>query len=142
KMVGWFKDMARDNAVTLLSQIREANLPVAPQEAAGVTCPVLLIGGAQSPAKYATRQDRLQALLPQSKRVRIALAAHGMNLANPRAFNRAVLEFIAGACGGSAGAGSPRHAQGMPGQPPGKPINASCAGTYHARPRPAWPWAI
>ncbi|WP_368649443.1 alpha/beta fold hydrolase [Castellaniella ginsengisoli] len=97
KMVGWFKDMARDNAVTLLSQIREANLPVAPQEAAGVTCPVLLIGGAQSPAKYATRQDRLQALLPQSKRVRIALAAHGMNLANPRAFNRAVLEFIAGA---------------------------------------------
>lgn len=97
RMVGWFKDMVRDNAATLLSQIREANLPVDPGDAAGLPCPVLLIGGAQSPAKYGTRQDRLQQLLPKARRARIALAAHGMNLANPRSFNRAVLEFVAGA---------------------------------------------
>jgi len=97
RMVGWFKDMVRDNAATLLSQIREANLPVDPGDAAALPCPVLLVGGAQSPAKYGTRQDRLQQLLPQARRARIALAAHGMNLANPRSFNRAVLEFVAGA---------------------------------------------
>jgi len=94
KMVGWFKDMVRDNAATLLSQIHEANRAVDPQAIARLICPVLLIGGAQSPAKYGTRLDRLQQLLPQAHRTRIALAAHGMNLANPRAFNRAVLEFI------------------------------------------------
>ncbi|MFV0284709.1 MAG: alpha/beta fold hydrolase [Castellaniella sp.] len=93
KMVGWFKDMVRDNAATLLSQIKEANLPVDPQDAAPLTCPVLLVGGAQSPARYGTRQDRLQQLLPQARRTRIALAAHGMNLANPRSFNRTILEF-------------------------------------------------
>ena len=94
KMVGWFKDMVRDNAATLLSQIHEANLAVEPAAVADLRCPVLLVGGAQSPAKYGTRLDRLQQLLPQARRTRIALAAHGMNLANPRAFNRAVLEFI------------------------------------------------
>ena len=98
KMVAWFKNMVRDNAATLLSQIHEANLAVDPQAAAALNCPVLLIGGAQSPAKYGTRLDRLQQLLPQARRTRIALAAHGMNLANPRAFNRAVLEFVASVC--------------------------------------------
>ncbi|WP_258005666.1 alpha/beta fold hydrolase [Castellaniella caeni] len=95
RMVGWFKDMARDNAVTLMSQILEANLAVRRQDAAALACPLLLVGGANSPAKYGTRQDRLQQLVPQAQRVRIALAAHGMNLANPRAFNRAILQFAA-----------------------------------------------
>lgn len=94
KMVAWFKDMTRDNAATLLSQILEANTPVTQRDAAALACPLLLVGGANSPAKYGARQDRLQQLHPQAQRVRIALAAHGMNLANPRAFNRAILDFI------------------------------------------------
>lgn len=94
RMVGWFKDMARDNAATLLSQILEANAPVRLRDAAALKCPLLLVGGSGSPAKYGTRQDRLQRLLPEARRVRIALAAHGMNLANPRAFNQAILAFI------------------------------------------------
>lgn len=94
KMVAWFKEMVRDNAMTLLSQIREANVAVAPAAVADIQCPLLLVGGSQSPAKYGSRQDRLQQILPQAERVRIALSAHGMNLANPGAFNRAVLEFV------------------------------------------------
>lgn len=94
KMVGWFKDMTRDNAATLVSQILEANTPVRLRDAAALRCPLLLVGGSNSPAKYGTRQDRLQQLLPHARRARIALSAHGMNLANPRAFNRTVLEFI------------------------------------------------
>jgi len=102
KMVNWFKEMVRDNAATLLSQILEANTPVRRDEAAALACPLLLVGGANSPAKYGTRQDRLQQLVPGAQRTRIALAAHGMNLANPRAFNRAVLEFAARTDGASA----------------------------------------
>lgn len=94
KMVGWFKDMTRDNAMTLLSQILEANAAVRVSDAAALNGPLLLVGGANSPAKYGTRQDRLQQLHPQASRARIALAAHGMNLANPRSFNRTLLEFV------------------------------------------------
>ncbi|CAM5205852.1 Pimeloyl-ACP methyl ester carboxylesterase OS=Castellaniella defragrans OX=75697 GN=HNR28_002650 PE=4 SV=1 [Castellaniella defragrans] len=94
RMVSWFKEMVRDNAMTLLSQIRESNLPVALADAGRIRCPLLLVGGAQSPARYGSRQDRLERLLPQARRVRIDLAAHGMNLANPLAFNRAVLTFV------------------------------------------------
>lgn len=93
-MVRWFKDMVRDNARTLLSQIREANLPVRLATAASLKCPLLLVGGTDSPARYGTRQDRLQHMLPQARRIRIPLAAHGMNIANPRAFNQAVLDFM------------------------------------------------
>ena len=97
RMVGWFKQMVRDNAATLLSQVLEASLPVDLENAGRIECPVLLLGGADSPARYGTRQDQLQAVLPRARREVIRLAAHGMNLANPRAFNRACLEFLAGA---------------------------------------------
>src|SRR5690606_17199863 len=94
KMVGWFKQMVRDNAATLLSQVLEANRPVHLEEIRRIQCPVLLLGGSDSPARYGTRQDQLQAALPHARREVIRLAAHGMNLANPRAFNRACLAFF------------------------------------------------
>jgi len=95
KMVGWFKAMVRDNAYTLLSQIREIELAVDPAHIAGLEHPVLLIGGAHSPRRYASRMDALQALWPAAPRVTIPMASHGMNLANPKAFNTAVAEFLA-----------------------------------------------
>ncbi|MGB6154285.1 alpha/beta fold hydrolase [Castellaniella sp.] len=95
RMVAWFKEMARDNALTLISQIQEANRAVRGADVSALHCPVLLVGGSNSPAKYGNRQDRLQQWLPAAQRVRIALAAHGMNLANPRAFNKALMDFVA-----------------------------------------------
>ncbi|MER1966941.1 alpha/beta hydrolase [Castellaniella sp. GW247-6E4] len=94
KMVGWFKQMVRDNAATLRSQVLEANRPEHLEDIGRIECPVLLLGGADSPARYAARQDQLQAVLPRARREVIRLAAHGMNLANPRAFNRACLAFL------------------------------------------------
>lgn len=94
KMVGWFKEMVRDNAQTLRSQILEANRPVHLEDVRRIECPVLLLGGVDSPARYGTRQDQLQTVLPRARREVIRLAAHGMNLANPRAFNRACLAFF------------------------------------------------
>lgn len=95
KMTPWFKEMATENAMTLLSQIEEHNFAFKPEQIAQIHSPVLLINGKNSPTKYQHRADRIQKLLPASQRVQIALAAHGMNLANPRSFNRAVLDFLA-----------------------------------------------
>lgn len=94
QMVGWFKTMVKENAYTLLSQVREADLAVDLEQAAAVACPVLLLGGAQSPPRYGSRLDTLQTIWPHARRVTIPMAAHGMNLANPAAFNRAVLDFL------------------------------------------------
>ncbi|MFU1982394.1 alpha/beta fold hydrolase [Bordetella hinzii] len=93
RMVPWFKDMVRDNAATLLGQAREPAAPLG--DLASLSMPVLLVGGALSPAPYPATLDRLQALLPQAQRVKIAGSSHGMNLGNPRAFNQAILDFLA-----------------------------------------------
>ncbi|NYT86987.1 alpha/beta fold hydrolase [Pollutimonas harenae] len=94
QMVGWFKTMVKDNAYTLLSQIRETNLAVSLDRASGLQCPVLLIGGANSPARYGSRLDILEQALAQASRVTIPLASHGMNLGNAKAFNLAVARFL------------------------------------------------
>lgn len=93
-MVSWFKTMVRDNTGTLLSQINETGLVFEADRAQQLQCPVLLLGGADSPARYRTVMDALQARIPHAQRDTIALAAHGMNLANPRAFNERVLRFL------------------------------------------------
>ena len=96
QMVGWFKTMVKDNALTLLSQIREINLAVdVDQAASAIRCPILLIGGANSPARYGSRLDALERAFPQASRTTIPLASHGMNLGNPKAFNLAVSNFLA-----------------------------------------------
>ncbi|AHV94482.1 alpha/beta fold hydrolase [Bordetella holmesii] len=93
RMVPWFKDMVRDNAKTVLGQAREPTVPVG--DVAALSMPVLLIGGALSPPPYPAMLDRLQTLLPQAQRIAIAGSSHGMNLGNPRAFNQAIVDFLA-----------------------------------------------
>lgn len=93
-MVSWFKTMVTDNAYTLLSQVREINLGVDLTEARQLRCPVLLVGGADSPARYGSRLDILEHVFSDVRRVTIPLASHGMNLANPKAFNQKLSEFL------------------------------------------------
>lgn len=94
QMTNWFKTMVRDNAATLLSQATEPQTPVDPAHIAALPFPLLLVGGENSPARYRTRLDALSLARPKAHRVSIPLAAHGMNLANPKAFNRALSTFI------------------------------------------------
>ncbi|RTZ40048.1 alpha/beta hydrolase [Candidimonas sp. SYP-B2681] len=94
QMVGWFKAMVTDNAYTLLSQVREINRPVDLERASHLRCPILLVGGANSPARYGSRIDILERAFTDVSRVSIPLASHGMNLANPKAFNQALLSFL------------------------------------------------
>lgn len=94
QMTTWFKTMVKDNRNTLLSQAIEDHPVVDPQQFAKLACPVLLIGGAMSPERYKSRIAALLAARQDAMHVTIPLAAHGMNLANPRAFNHAVSDFL------------------------------------------------
>lgn len=94
KMTGWFKTMVTDNAATLLLQAQEADQVHEATRFAAIRCPVLLLGGQQSPSRYGKIMDELHAVLPDARRDTVPLASHGMNLANPKSFNRKVLEFL------------------------------------------------
>ena len=96
RMTGWFKTMVRDNADTLLSQALEADTLYDPDTASRVSCPVLLLGGSNSPQRYRQIIDALAPRLAGASRDTVPLASHGMNLANPKSFNRKVLAFFAG----------------------------------------------
>lgn len=95
-MVGWFKTMVRDNAGTLLSQIREQNQAFDMTRARSLSCPTLLVTGADSPSRFGRVLASLAQHLPHVEKATIPLASHGMNLANPRAFNQSVLSFLQG----------------------------------------------
>lgn len=93
--VSWFKDMVRANAWTLPPQLLDIDRSIDAARLSGkLTCPTLLIGGEFSPPRYGERISRLMRILPQARQVTIPRAAHGMNLANARRFNDAVLEFL------------------------------------------------
>ncbi|TEA78184.1 alpha/beta fold hydrolase [Allopusillimonas ginsengisoli] len=94
QMTSWFKTMVKDNSRTLLSQAQEPHPAVNMDQVQALDAPLLLIGGAHSPERYASRLRALQDALPQATRVTIPMAAHGMNLANPRAFNQTVTDFL------------------------------------------------
>lgn len=95
QMVGWFKTMVIDNSHTLIAQSREpldllSVKSVFPLKA----IPVLIISGEHSPQRYQNSVQCLLRHLPDTQHVVIANASHGMNLANPKAFNKAIVEFI------------------------------------------------
>ena len=95
QMVGWFKTMVQDNATTLIAQSQET-LPVVSQAQIQQlsSIPLLLLNGAKSPGRYQSSSQGLLKLLPQAQQVIIDRASHGMNLANPKAFNRAIVDFL------------------------------------------------
>lgn len=95
RMVPWLKRMMADNANTLIGQAAERYTEATPAEAAELTVPVLLLGGALSPRPYAAVLEALAAWMPWARHVSISNASHAMNLWNPAEFNRAVLEFLA-----------------------------------------------
>src|SRR5690606_24609056 len=60
QMVSWFKTMVRDNAYTLLSQVNEVDTLIDIDRVRAIDCPVLLLGGENSPARYAKVLDKLE----------------------------------------------------------------------------------
>lgn len=94
RMVPWLRRMMQDNAGTLFGQAAESYDSVTAATALRLRQPLLLIGGAQSPAPYPALLDALASLLPGARRVTIASASHAMNLWNAPAFNQALESFL------------------------------------------------
>lgn len=95
RTVPWFKEMVRANAWTLLPQLKDIHRTVDTSELARrLDCPVLLLSGEHSPARYGSRIEALLSVLPHAQHIVVPRAAHGMNLANARFFNDAVLKFL------------------------------------------------
>lgn len=94
RMVPWFKQMVRDNARTLIGQVAEPRTPLPIDALGALHVPVLLMAGAHSPAPYPEVLNALAAAMPEARRMVIQDASHGMNLANPISFHRAVDAFL------------------------------------------------
>ncbi|REG49039.1 pimeloyl-ACP methyl ester carboxylesterase [Paraburkholderia sp. BL6669N2] len=89
-----FRTMAIDNARTLPLQFRDPLPAYSRDTAADVKCRTLLIDGQNSPRMFRNNVDRLAEWLYLTDRQTIAGASHGMNVANPRAFNKLLRSFI------------------------------------------------
>jgi esterase len=86
----------RDNAATLLGQVKEQRAPFARADAEAIKAPTLLMAGERSPASFHHILDGLETAMRDVRRVVIPNASHSSNLDNPRAFERAVLAFLGG----------------------------------------------
>lgn len=89
-----FRGMALDNALTLPKQMRDP-LPAYTLEAAhDIQCRTLLIDGQKSPRMFRSNVEKLKEWIGCAERHTIVGASHGMNIADPVAFNRAIAEFV------------------------------------------------
>ncbi|SAL04426.1 alpha/beta hydrolase [Caballeronia calidae] len=89
-----FRRMAIDNAKTLPLQFRE-ELPAYSYGASlGIVSRTLLIDGQHSPHMYRNNVAKLAEWIGLAERETISGASHGMNVAKPAAFNRAIRSFI------------------------------------------------
>ncbi|MDR5774767.1 MULTISPECIES: alpha/beta hydrolase [unclassified Caballeronia] len=88
-----FRRMAIDNALTVPKQLRDP-LPAYTRDAArDIKCRTLLIDGQKSPRMFRNNVDKLAEWIEFADRQTIAGASHGMNVASPAAFNRAIQAF-------------------------------------------------
>ncbi len=89
------KQRMRDNARTLLGQIKEQRAPFSRADAEAISAPTLLMAGERSPESFHRILDGLQSALRDVRRVLIPDASHGSNIDNPKDFEREVLAFLA-----------------------------------------------
>jgi pimeloyl-ACP methyl ester carboxylesterase len=91
------KQQAFENVRAVRAQVLGAGFPpLSEDDVRGVQAPTLLMTGERSPLYLPRLTDRLQQLLPNAERVKIAAASHLMNEENPAAVNDAILGFFAG----------------------------------------------
>ena len=88
------KQQMRDNARTLIGQIRESRAPFSRADAEAILAPTLLIAGERSPESFHRILDGLESALKDVRRVVIPGASHGSNIDNPKRFAREVLAFL------------------------------------------------
>lgn len=85
-----------DNVGSLKAQIKAGFPEFGEADARSIQVPALLVAGTGTPAHLLAVTDRLEALLPDVRRLDIAGATHNMFDSHPAEFNAGVLEFIGG----------------------------------------------
>ena len=68
--------------------------PLRPEELREIDIPTLLVNGEKSPNVFHHLSDRLEELLPHTKRVKIPNASHIMHEDNTEAYNKKVMSFL------------------------------------------------
>jgi esterase len=90
------KQRRRDNARTLLGQVKESRAPFARAGAEAIRAPTLLMAGERSPASFHRILDGLETAIRDVRRAVVPKASHSCNIDNPGAFAREVLAFLDG----------------------------------------------
>ncbi len=90
------KQPLRDNATTLIGQIRDNRPPFSKTDAESISMPTLFIGGARSKGLLPKVLHALAAHVPDSKTAMIPNTTHPMFEQAPQAFSQIVLDFLAG----------------------------------------------
>ncbi len=91
------KTMFRENAKSVMAQLTSTAPPLSftCEDAKKVRAPLLLLEGESTHHDLVAPSRALRACLPAAEAAAIPRATHNMQLDNPHAFNRAVLEFLA-----------------------------------------------
>src|ERR1700761_5530547 len=89
------KQGLRDNATTLIGQIKDNRPPFSKADAESIKMPTLFVGGARTKGLLAKVLHALAAHVPNSKTVMIPNATHPMFEQAPQAFSAIVLDFLA-----------------------------------------------
>lgn len=95
RLPGLFKQPMRDNATTLIGQVRDSRGPFRKADAEAIRTSTLFIGGANTRGLLPEVLHTLAAHVPNSKTAMIPRATHPMFEQNPQKFSEIVLEFLA-----------------------------------------------
>jgi pimeloyl-ACP methyl ester carboxylesterase len=90
------KQLLRDNAFTLLGQVRDKRPPFSKADAEAIKRPTLFIGGANTKGALPHVLHTLAAHVPGAKTAMIPAATHPMFEQAPQKYCEIVLEFLAG----------------------------------------------
>jgi pimeloyl-ACP methyl ester carboxylesterase len=88
------KQLLRDNAMTLLGQVRDKRPPFSLSDAEAIKTPTLFIGGANTRGTLPLVLRALAAHVPDSKTAMIPGTTHPMFEQAPQKFCEIVLEFL------------------------------------------------
>jgi pimeloyl-ACP methyl ester carboxylesterase len=90
------KQLLRDNATTLIGQVRDNRPPFSKADAESIRMPTLFIGGANTKGLLPKVLHMLAAHVPDAKTAMIPAATHPMFEQAPQKYCEIVLEFLAG----------------------------------------------
>ena len=90
------KQLLRDNAMTLLGQVRDQRPPFSKADAESIRTPTLFIGGARTKGMLPKVLHTLAAHVPGSRTEIIPGATHPMFEQAPQKYSEIVLNFLAG----------------------------------------------